>query len=199
MSFGRIATLIVRIMPVLFAASLLMSVPPAYAADQKISPPPRTFEFIPGYQEPDRQRELIEILNKGRLDYDGARTVARKAEARVAMQIRLTEFMQKDQEARGWIALVKEIGTTAEGDASLSIAIAPNIILSTFWTRARDQTDLTLIREYSPIFETLKTLKIGDAVKIDARMLVFDVSNDDDMVHRPFIIARFRSVTPLQQ
>jgi len=166
--------------------------PPAPAANLVKSP------LVPGVMIPAREGALIAILSDAARRYERQRTTQQKADVRVSMEIAISKFMRESQEAEGWVGIVKTIRRTAEGDVWLGLAIAPDIMISTLQDRTQDREFLTLIRNPSPLWPVAaQGLAIGQAVVFDARMLIYDVSNNDGMIERPHIVARFRNLHAL--
>ena len=133
---------------------------------------------------PDRERDLIAIFQDAASRYAKTRTAAQKSNVRLSLEVELSRFTQTDQLAHDWVGVIRTVHSTPEGDRWMAIEIAPDVIFSTFDSRFSDRFDLTLIRPYSKLWDPIETLKVGEPVYFDATMLVFDVSNDDDMVRR---------------
>ena len=185
-----------RSLAILCAVSALAF--PAFAANAPTDPPaagPAESPVVPGLMMPARENALVTILTNAARQYTHLRTASQKAEARLAMQISVSKFMRESQEAHGWVGLIRASHRTTEGDIWLSIAIAPEIVLSTLQDRFQDDGYQTLIRASSPLQSTVaEEMPVGQAVIFDGTMLIFDVSDNDGLIERPQIVTRFQKI-----
>ena len=154
--------------------------------------------FVGGAAMPDREHALLDIFRDTAARYQAARTAKQKGDLRIAMEVRLARFMDESQEAKDWLGVVRAAHSTAEGDRWISIEIAPETALSTFENRFADKQELTLIRKYTPLWSVIDQIAVGQVVTFSATMLVFDVSDNDDMVLRPHLVARFSALKPME-
>jgi hypothetical protein len=143
---------------------------------------------------PERERQLITVLREEQKRYRSVRDAPQQADVRMALEVRVADFMDVSQEATDWIGIVRGTHSTPEGDAWVVIEIAPGVTISTWTNRFVDRDDLTLIRNFSPLHRELNELKVDQPVQFSATMIMYDISSDEDMVLRPHIIARFHSV-----
>ena len=145
---------------------------------------------------PDRERELIGLLNAAAAEYQAARTAKVKTDLRLGMELKVTAFMKQSQDAVDWLGVIHASHSTLDGDRWLSIDIAPDISLSTFQNHYADSDTQTLISRYAPLGHMVDQLMAGDVVKFSGRMMILDVTDDDAMVVRPHLIVRFKSIAP---
>lgn len=191
----RIFVMINRVSAILLAIGLFAG--SAHAADTRTAPPPpppSPDSFVGGLAMPDRERALIAIFGETARRYQVAHTAAQKSELRIAMEGRIATFMDASQDAKDWLGIVRATHSTTEGDRWVSIEIAPELALSTFENRFSDKEELTLIRKYTPLWHAVDQLVVGQAVKFSATMLILDIADNDGIVLRPHIIARFSSL-----
>ena len=146
---------------------------------------------------PERQKSLVAMLQDANLRYQAAKTSAKRADERIRMQVGVASFMEESQDAVEWTGVLRESRTTREGDVWVSIEIAPLVTVSNWSSRAADREDLTLIRQGSILSKTIHETEVGQPIVFNATMLVYDVTDDDDMVAHPHLIARFKTIRPL--
>ncbi len=156
--------------------------------------PPPVESLVPGTALPDRQREFLTILANAQQRYRSARTATAKLNVRLGLQVSIANYMEVSQEASEWVGVVRGTRTTTEGDLFLSVSVGPTISLSTWTNHLYDQGDLTLVRRGSQMFGVVKELKAGEPIIFSATLLVYDISDDDAVITRPSLIARFKSV-----
>ena len=145
-------------------------------------------------QMPERESQLIEIFAKARKQYDSGHAGVKSKDVRVGLQIQVIEFMEAGQDTKDWVGTVKTRGTSPEGDAWITIEIADGITVSTWQTHFFDQNQGTLIPNYSPLFERAHSLRIGQSVVFSGKIIESVTSNDEEMIVRPQLIARFTAL-----
>ena len=172
---------------VLIATAMVVASPmPAFAAEPGASPQGHADAM------PAREAAFIAIFTDERARYATMRLPAQRAGEQIVLEHRLSQFMQGGQDVRDWVGVIRNFGKTLEGDAWLTIEIAPDLMLSTLRSAPQDRGYQTLIPSYSPTFATLgRELPVGQRVRFDASMLIFDVSDKVDPVERSRLIARF--------
>ncbi len=148
---------------------------------------------------PQRETDYIRLVEKARKQYAAAKSVDARKYARVDMQIAMHSYMGLSHNAKEWVGVFKASTKTQEGTMSLAIEIAPGVTIATWENSERDKTYNTLIRPFSPIAKVIDSLSIGDAVVFSGSLLGAVITNDDDMVLRPQVVAQFDTVMKLAQ
>jgi hypothetical protein len=143
---------------------------------------------------PDRERDLIAILTDAQKALRTSRSASPAQDARIAMQVRVTDFMRKSQDVKDWVGTVKSHGLTPEGDAWITIEIAENITIGTWQSAADDRRADTLLRQHSALFKAVNGAKIGQSIIFSGRIVNSVLSDDDDMVTHPRFIGRFTAL-----
>src|SRR5256885_1440652 len=67
-----------------------------------------------GANMPQRERELIDILQSARKSYQTSHSLSPARDARMDMQIRVISYMRQSQLATDWIGTVKSRGITPD-------------------------------------------------------------------------------------
>jgi hypothetical protein len=147
---------------------------------------------------PDRERELIAIFGDAARRYEAARTALQRSDIRISTELRISRYMAASQDAPDWVGVFKGARSTPEGDLWLSIEIAPNVTLTTHQNRFADETEQTLIHRFSPMWPVLDQLLVGEVVTFHAFMLSLDVADNDEMMLRPRLIARFSAIKQIE-
>ena len=107
---------------------------------------------------PPHEQELLTIFDAAAKTEEGADP----ADTRLRMQIQLSNYMWKNQQADNWLGIVKLAHATQEGDMRLTIEIAPGVTISTYENRELDGDRNTLVRRSSPLWPGLSDMKIGE-------------------------------------
>lgn len=147
---------------------------------------------------PQRERDLIDILMKARNDYKASHSPSPAADARIAMQIRVSGYMRQSQLATDWIGTVKSRGITPEGAVWISIEIADGITVSTWTAAQQDQQSATMFRPHAKLFAVAQAAKIASPIIFSGTILKSILANDDEMILHPQFIARFSELRPAQ-
>jgi hypothetical protein len=166
--------------------------PPSHAESptgQSSEPPLQP--SVQGLAMPQQERDLIAILADAQTQAHRTRSTK---DTRLAMQIRVTDFLRKDAQAKNWIGVVKDIGKTADGERWISIVISPDITISTCRDRSCDPNDLTLIRPTSTLFQAIDGIAINDHVIFSAYIIGGLLTGDTAMIEVPEMIARFDAI-----
>jgi len=143
---------------------------------------------------PQRERDLIAIIDDARNHLASNHGPTPAQDARMAMQIRVMGFMRQSQAAQDWVGTVKTRGTTPEGAAWVVIEIAENITIATWQTEQNDINAGTLFKPRSKLFTSVKSAKLGQPVIFSGIVLKSVLGPDDQMVLNPQFIARFSAV-----
>ncbi|HLG89423.1 MAG TPA: hypothetical protein VKZ79_19765 [Alphaproteobacteria bacterium] len=146
---------------------------------------------------PQRERDFLTIIGNARDDLNGAGTVGKRADVRMGMQVKLANFIQVSDQAKDWVAVVKEHGRTREGDAWITLEIGPNVTVRTVRSLSDDPEHVTLVRAFSPVAERLKKIEIGQKVAFSGTLVRYLITSDEDMIERPQIFAHFTDIKPL--
>jgi hypothetical protein len=143
---------------------------------------------------PQQEKDFIAIFGAARRQFAAARSTAGRQDARTALQIKLHQFLGLSHNAQNWIGIFKQSQTGDDGNLSIDVEIAPGVVITTLLNRFDDARFRTMIRPYGPLAALANTLSVGQQVTFDADLIGNVVSNDDDMVLTPRIIARFNKL-----
>ncbi len=177
----------------LILIAALFLIPSAYAQTKAPAPP----EAIIGSAKaplPPREAEYIGILQASRRQYNAARSIDARKNARIAMQSAIHNFMGLSHSAEDWVGVFKDSKKNPEGTESIEIEIAPGATVSTWDSTVSDASYYTMLKQFSAMAKTVDGLTIGDEVVFSADLIGMVISNDDDMVLRPQIIGRFKTL-----
>jgi hypothetical protein len=146
---------------------------------------------------PQRERDFIAIVDKVRTQYDAAKSVDGRRDARLDQQIALHNFLGLNHYAQDWVGTFARSETTPEGYQSIEIEVAPGVVLTTWNSKYDDEIVHTMAQPHGRLWPVLKTLTVGDQVRFSANVLGSLVSSDADMVQRPRLIAQFDTLAKL--
>jgi hypothetical protein len=168
---------------------------PAPAPKIQQGPPP----VVTSARGPVPQRELdyIALIEQARKRYSLARSVDARRYVRLDMQIAVHDFMGLSHNARDWIGIFKDSKKTHEGTVTLSVEIAPGVIIRTWDNTELDTSYNSLLKPFLPVGKLAGTLQIGDTVMFSANLMGSVISTDDDMILRPQVIAQFQKLEKL--
>ena len=142
---------------------------------------------------------FVAAVEKARADYRVAQTDFQKGATRPERAQGICQAVPNGQ-ATGWVGKVVNLSTNGEGKGVLSVAVADGVILRTNSSSFLDEN--TLIEPGTRVFEAMKTLKVGDAVRFDGSF--FRGSTDcfsemsltlDGSIRSPEFRFRFTSVS----
>jgi aspartyl protease family protein len=74
-----------------------------------------------------------------------------------------------NQSASDWVGKITKLTSNGDGKGVISIALAPNVQVSTWNNSLSDMRDDTLIDPTSSLFKALATMKVGDPVQFSGR------------------------------
>jgi hypothetical protein len=148
---------------------------------------------------PQREIDYIRLIEKARKKYGASKSVDARKYIRVDLQIAVHNFMGLSHTAQDWVGVYKGSTRTQEGTLSFELEIAPGVTVTTWENTDSDKSYDTLIKSFSPIGKIIDTLAIGDTVTFSANLLGSVITNDDDMVLHPQVVARFTSLMKLEQ
>ena len=181
----------------LLIATLLV----APAANAQTKPPPKsTSDAIVGSAQaplPQREAEYIGIIQNTRHQYAAARSIDARKNTRMAMQSAVHNFMGLSHNAQDWVGVFKDSKKHHEGSQSIEIEIAPGVTVATWDNPDVDTTSYTMVKQFSALGKLINGLSIGDEVMFSADLIGTVISNDDDMVSHPQVIARFTQLKKL--
>lgn len=182
-----------RLLPVVIAAGVCLPILPLRAASApRFGDDASLTSFMP-----EREKKLIQTVEQTRQSFAAARTPEQRQQVRLDWQIATTRFAHEQYEEKGWVGFVRMNRITRDGEAALSLEIAPGILISTFQNRDADPEGKSLIGAHSPLYEQVNALTIGEPVQFDAVLLLGRISTDEEMVNRPELIARFTKLKSL--
>jgi hypothetical protein len=164
---------------------------PAWAYDR---PEPTGISFGVQLPMPQREHEFVDLLADSRRQYEAALSGAGRTNARLAMQVRMTRFVNERRDVEDWTGVVLASQTTMQGDRWISIEIAPGVSVATCENRLHDPDLITLIEPHSPLYRVVDELKVGQPVRFNATILKGRFSGDDYMVEHPRLIVQFSSL-----
>ncbi len=147
---------------------------------------------------PEREKAFIDMLIDVRNQYTSNHSVTAAQEARMGLQIRMMSFMRQSQVAQDWRGIVKSGGITPDGNAKLTIEIAPGITISTWSSDTEDRGVGTLFKPGAAIFDAAKQAKIGQPIVFSGTIIKSILASDEDMLMRPQFIARFNTLKSSQ-
>lgn len=142
---------------------------------------------------PQREREFISIILGARNQYESGKTANTIKSARLDMQIRVVRFMAESQFAVKWVGTVQSRNVSPDGDASITVEIAPGITISTAPNRTDDPGFITLIGRESRLHAKVADASIGSPVVFSAKIIRFLITSDENMLEQPHLLAKFTS------
>ena len=167
------------------------------APSHMVAPPPQA-DTPPLPPTPSYEAQFIALIQTAQKEFVADKSDDARRNTRVALQIKVHQFLGLSHTAKDWVGTFKNRDTTEEGDLTAEIEIAPGLTITTWSTRYFDGSSGTLLRPNSPFFETVKDLTIGQPVTFSASLLGAMVSSDAEMVLHPHIIARFTQIDKVQ-
>lgn len=148
---------------------------------------------------PQRERDFLLIIGEARAQLGNAGTLNKRANVRIAMQLKLVNFVGADRDVKSWVGIVKEHGHTREGDVWITVEIGPDVTFSTVRELADDPEHVSLIRASSPVSEQLKHIAIGEKIVFSGTLVRYLITSDEEMINRPLILAHFTEIEPLMR
>ena len=148
---------------------------------------------------PQRERDFLSIIGSARDQLNQSRTPNSAANVRMAMQIKIMDFVDVAYEAKDWAGIVKEHGRTREGDAWITIEMGPDVAAATMRALSDDPEHFTLIRAHSEVSDQLKHVMIGQKVLFSGTLLRYFISTDEAMIQRPVTYWHFDQIKLLSQ
>jgi hypothetical protein len=143
---------------------------------------------------PQDEKDYMAIIEAAREEYSAAKSIDGRKNARISLQISIHRFMGLAHSAHDWVGVYKGGKRLDSGDRSVQVEIAPGVSIVTWDNRFFDTQTGTLIKTYSAMGHILDNLAIGDTVVFSADLIGAVVTNDDDMIRRPQIVARFSAM-----
>ena len=143
---------------------------------------------------PRFERDYIKVLQDARTRFETAPTAEARNSTRIAMQIRLHELLGLNHEARDWTGRIRDVRTFADHRKSIIVEIEPNITVATWQNPFFDGQYATLINPDSPLYKTLEKAGVGAPVKFSAILIGGRVSDDEEMIERPEVVAKFITI-----
>jgi len=148
---------------------------------------------------PQREADYIVIIQNARRQYAASKSIDARRNVRMAMQSTVHLYMGLSHRAQDWVGVFKDSKKNPEGSQSLEIEIAPGVTVATWDNPTADATSDTMLKQSSALGKLVYGLSIGEEVMFSADLLVSVVGNDDDMVLRPRVIARFSQLKKLDE
>lgn len=132
-------------------------------------PPSRPALSFPDGMPAD-EAALLAAVDSARRAYRTAGDDVARAAARPARAQDICRAVPGPDVA-GWIGTVAAFRTTAEGRGTLSIRLAPGVLLKTWDDKASDFGDGTLMDPASPVFRAASALQPGQRVRFSASLI----------------------------
>jgi hypothetical protein len=148
---------------------------------------------------PQREADYIVIIQNARRQYAAAKSIDARKNIRMAMQSAIHLYMGLSHSAQDWVGIFKDSKKNPKGSQSLQIEIAPGVTIGTWDNPTADVTSDTMLQQFSALGKLVNGLSIGEEVMFSADLLGSVVGNDDDMVLRPRVIARFSQLKMLDE
>lgn len=143
---------------------------------------------------PQDEKDYLTIVEKARTQYSAGKSIDARKNARLGLQIDVHRFLGLSHVARNWYGIYKGGKLLDNGNRSVDIEIWPGVLISSWDNHYFDDGSFTLVRPFSLIGRLLDDLTIGEPVIFSASLIGSVISNDDDMVRRPQIIAQFTAL-----
>ncbi len=143
----------------------------------------------PDARMPTPEQGYIDIVNQARRDFAATKSIDARTGVRLGLQINVHEFMGLTHAAQDWVGTYMGSAKAEDGSRSIVITIAPGITIATWDSPYVDFPYQTMVKPLTPLARVLDALTIGQPVTFSADLIGEVVSNDDDMVMRPRIIA----------
>lgn len=123
---------------------------------------------------PNDQTQFIEAVIAARATYSSAPNELAAGGVRSARRSAICNVLTS-QNADDWYGKVTSLSSNGDGKGVITLAVGPNVSVSTWNNALSDLGDHTLIEPTSAVFRSLATLKIGDRVKFSGQFLSSDV------------------------
>jgi hypothetical protein len=119
---------------------------------------------------PETQRAVAEVVSRYRDAYGAAPNELLKSQVRTTRAAALKEALPS-LVVSNWQGRITDIGTTGDGQASVSIEIGPKVWVKTWNNSFSDISDHTLIPQSSPVYKVLSQKAKGDQVEFSGRLV----------------------------
>jgi aspartyl protease family protein len=119
-------------------------------------------------QAPSDQTRFTSAVVSARASYERAPNELAAGGIRSGRQHAICNIVI-NQSASDWVGKITKLTSNGDGKGVISIALAPNVQVSTWNNSPSDIGDDTLIDPTSSLFKALATMKVGEPVKFSGR------------------------------
>lgn len=160
----------------------------ATAALPQAAQPPSQATIPPGISISDFQKTFMAVIDDTRAKYQATDNQLAKSALVTERNARFEKLKGDPRKITDWVGRIEHIGTTGDGKAHISIALADNLTFTTFNLDFADAQDHTLIPQSSPLYKKMMTMKEGDQVKFSGRLKrTIDITEAGRMIDPNFL------------
>lgn len=120
---------------------------------------------------PESQATFIAAINDYRNRFNSASNELQQAALRDQRRTAILQAVGAQLYAGGWIGTLRKLETNGDGDAIVTVRIAPDIDLATWNNALSDVLHSTLIEKGSPLYSVLLNMTVGDRVRMSGNFV----------------------------
>lgn len=118
---------------------------------------------IPGHQIPEAQQRFLATVTSYTAVFKNASNELQESAAR-SQRGQAVAGLGLGTKVNNWVGKIKNMGTTGDGKALLSVSIGRGVVVHTWNNAFSDMTDKTLINPNSSMYNTLANLAKGQDI-----------------------------------
>ncbi|MCA2372491.1 hypothetical protein ATU3B_12740 [Agrobacterium genomosp. 3 str. CIP 111-78] len=120
---------------------------------------------------PEQQATFIEAISDYKTRFDAAGNELQQRVLRDERRMAILKAVGGQLRADGWSGTLRTLETNGDGNAVVTVRIAPNIDLATWNNAISDVLHSTLIDKGTPLYASLVNMSAGDKVKVSGNFI----------------------------
>jgi len=120
---------------------------------------------------PEQQASFIAAISDYKKRFDSAGNELQQSVLRDERRMAILKAVGGQLRADGWSGTLRKLETNSDGNAVVTVRIAPNIDLATWNNAISDVLHSTLIDKGTPLYASLVNMSAGDKVKVSGNFI----------------------------